>query len=111
MNGLIAIINFEHHTQNTFLYLKKSTELLTNRLLSHFFSSSLLLFLQDMDVDSILDYDMKRMGEPDGAESGVMIDMEGSLPVFSESGDLTPEPTRVTPQEKTPRRHKRDKHF
>ena len=64
-----------------------------------------------MDVDSILDFDMKRMGEPDGAESGVMIDMEGSLPVFSESGDLTPEPTRVTPQEKTPRRHKRDKPF
>ncbi|GFN74651.1 histone-lysine N-methyltransferase SETMAR [Plakobranchus ocellatus] len=61
----------------------------------------------DMDVDSILDYDMKRMGEPDGAESGVMIDMEGSLPVFSESGDVTPEPTRVTPQEKTPRRSKR----
>ncbi|GFS22035.1 hypothetical protein ElyMa_003353200 [Elysia marginata] len=66
---------------------------------------------KDMDVDSILDYDMKRMGEPDGAESGVMIDMEGSLPVFSESGDVTPEPTRVTPQEKTPRRHKRDKHL
>ena len=60
-------------------------------------------------MDSILDFDTaKRLGDPDGAESGVMVDMEGSLPVFSDSGDLTPEPTRVTPHGRIdkPKKHK-----
>ncbi|KAL8594572.1 hypothetical protein ACOMHN_002127 [Nucella lapillus] len=50
-------------------------------------------------ADSLLDYDLtpkQALGEPDGEESGVMLDVEGSLPVYSEAGD-TPEPTLCTP--------------
>lgn len=50
-------------------------------------------------MDSLLDFDYstkQNLGDPDGAESGVMLEMEGSLPVYSEPGD-TPEPTCMTP--------------
>ncbi|KAL8569292.1 hypothetical protein ACOMHN_024240 [Nucella lapillus] len=55
---------------------------------------------KDVDVDSLLDFDYptskQALGDPDGAESGVLLEMEGSIPVYSEAGD-TPEPTRMTP--------------
>ena len=51
---------------------------------------------QDFDADSILDFHYQRLGGDD-VDSDVMLDMEASLPVYSVSGDVTPEPTRVTP--------------
>ncbi|XP_076447176.1 uncharacterized protein LOC143284350 [Babylonia areolata] len=55
---------------------------------------------KDIDVDSLLDFDYphskQALGDPDGAESGVLLEMEGSIPMYSEAGD-TPEPTRMTP--------------